>query len=392
MEKVLILINKYLDQNKQHIYSNRKKILLNNILKLIIDNEIVTDFDSFNYLLSNSLNFNCLIDAVLGKNTKTISSCELESISSDNKIIYCLKIICLVKKIEIIYQEESIYSDRINEENFDILYAYLNDIVNIRTLTFEEQEILFEKIAAGDKEAKNKFIEHNLKLVVYFAKRYSSLGLTFLDLIQEGNLGLMRSVDLYDIKSGYKFSTFAAHRIKGFMLRAICEKGNLIRIPDYLFWENRRCQKELLKDEENLAKKEYNKHPEIFKIVSLNDPIGEYSNFKLEDCIFDKMTMTLEEKTEQELLKEDVETIINKCNFSERDKNILMLAFGLNGQQPLMHKEIGEIYNITSQRVSFIIKTMLKKMRTLKVTERYSIYMDKPVEALRNLKSLRYKK
>ena len=259
----------------------------------------------------------------------------------------------------------------------DPVRMYLKEIGRISLLTPEEEMELSIRVANGDEEAKNKLAESNLRLVVSIAKRYVGRGLLFLDLIQEGNIGLMKAVDKFDYDKGYKFSTYATWWIRQAITRALADQARTIRIPVHMVEtinKMARIQRQLTLElnrepsEEELAKKmgiSVEKVREVIKIsqdpVSLETPIGEEDDSHLGDFVQDISTMTPEEYATNEILKEEIKAVLE--TLQEREQEVLELRFGLIDGTSHTLEEVGKRFNVTRERIRQIEAKALRKLR-----------------------------
>ena len=259
----------------------------------------------------------------------------------------------------------------------DPVRMYLKEIGRISLLTPEEEMELSIRVAKGDEEAKNKLAESNLRLVVSIAKRYVGRGLLFLDLIQEGNIGLMKAVDKFDYDKGYKFSTYATWWIRQAITRALADQARTIRVPVHMVEtinKMARIQRQLTLElnrepsEEELAKKmgiSVEKVREVIKIsqdpVSLETPIGEEDDSHLGDFVQDISTMTPEEYATNEILKEEIKSVLE--TLQEREQEVLELRFGLIDGTSHTLEEVGKRFNVTRERIRQIEAKALRKLR-----------------------------
>ena len=259
----------------------------------------------------------------------------------------------------------------------DPVRMYLKEIGRINLLSSDE-EFEYAKLAEqGDEYAKNMLAESNLRLVVSIAKRYVGRGMLFLDLIQEGNIGLMKAVEKFDPSKGYKFSTYATWWIRQAITRAIADQARTIRIPVHMVEtinKLARVQRQLTQElnreptEEELAKKigiSVEKVREVYKIsqdpVSLETPIGEEDDSHLGDFIKDERTMSPEEYATIEMLKEELSGVL--LTLTEREEKVLRLRFGLDDGQCRTLEEVGQVFNVTRERIRQIEAKALRKLR-----------------------------
>ena len=259
----------------------------------------------------------------------------------------------------------------------DPVRMYLKEIGRISLLSPEEELELSEKVAEGDEEAKSKLAESNLRLVVSIAKRYVGRGLLFLDLIQEGNIGLMKAVDKFDSDKGYKFSTYATWWIRQAITRALADQARTIRVPVHMVEtinKMSRIQRQLTLElnrepsEEELAKKmgiSVEKVREVIKIsqepVSLETPIGEEDDSHLGDFIKDESSMSPEEYATNEILKEEIKSVL--MTLQVREQEVLELRFGLIDGTCHTLEEVGKKFNVTRERIRQIVAKALRKLR-----------------------------
>ncbi len=272
----------------------------------------------------------------------------------------------------------------------DPVRMYLREIGKVPLLTFAQEIDLAKKIEKSDKAAKKKLIESNLRLVVSIAKKYVGRGMSLLDLIQEGNQGLIRAVEKYDWRKGYKFSTYATWWIRQAITRAIADQARTIRIPVHMVETiNRfiRISRRLMQDlgreptpEEVAEAMEVDvaKIREIVKIsqepTSLEAPVGDEEDSHLGDFIQDTTQPTPYDAATRQLLKEHMEEVLS--TLSDREKKVLILRFGLDDGRPRTLEEVGREFAVTRERIRQIEAKALRKLRHPSRSKKLKDYLE----------------
>ena len=272
----------------------------------------------------------------------------------------------------------------------DPVRMYLKEIGKVPLLDADREMELAEKMAQGDEAAKNELVEANLRLVVSIAKRYVGKGMFFLDLIQEGNLGLMKAVDKFDYQKGYKFSTYATWWIRQAITRAIADQARTIRIPVHMvetIHKVSRYSRQLLQElgheatAEEIGEKmgmSADKVREIMKIaqdpVSLETPIGEEEDSHLGDFIPDDDSPAPAEAASYTLLREQLNEVLH--TLTPREEHVLKLRFGLDDGRTRTLEEVGKEFNITRERIRQIEAKALRKLRHPSRSKRLRDYLD----------------
>jgi RNA polymerase primary sigma factor len=265
------------------------------------------------------------------------------------------------------------------EPSLDSLRLYLREIGKVPLLTADQEVYLAKRIERGDMSAKTQMIEANLRLVVSIAKGYLGRGLSFLDLIQEGSLGLIRAVEKFDYRKGYKFSTYATWWIRQAVTRAIADKARTIRIPVHMVEKlnkvvhierqlvqrlGREPRPEEIAEELEMATEEVRdilrmaQHP-----ISLEKPIGEEEESELGDFVPDDSAESPFDTATLSLRREDIERALD--SLPERERKVIELRFGLNGEAARTLEEVGRAFGVTRERIRQIENNTLKKLESL---------------------------
>ena len=270
------------------------------------------------------------------------------------------------------------------EPSLDSLRLYLRSIGRVSLLTAEQEVILARRIERGDMAAKQQMIEANLRLVVSIAKSYLGRGLTFLDLIQEGSMGLIRAVEKFDYRRGYKFSTYATWWIRQAVTRAIADKGRTIRIPVHMVEKlnkvvhvERQLVQQLGREPtpEEIAVELETTVREVRDVlrmaqqpISLEKPIGEEEESELGDFVEDQTAESPFELAAEHLRRENLRRAL--AALPEREREVIEMRFGLSGERPYSLEEVGRAFNVTRERIRQIENHTLKKLEALPEAQR----------------------
>ena len=289
--------------------------------------------------------------------------------------------------------EAALNSQYLDDVSDDSVRLYLREIGKIPLLTGDEELELAQKVKEGDKRAKDKMAEANMRLVVSIAKRYSGRGLDFLDLIQEGNTGLLRAVEKFDPDKGFKFSTYATWWIRQAITRAIADQARVIRIPVHmvetinkLLRTQRRMTQELNREPtmDELAKELDMEPSKIEYVMKIKQDIhsldagvgrdGEEEDSVLGDFIEDEDSTTPEESASNQLLKEQVQAI--QSSLSDREQKIVKMRFGLDNGKSHTLEEVGQEFAVTRERIRQIEAKALAKLRKHKDAKKLHEYLN----------------
>jgi len=265
------------------------------------------------------------------------------------------------------------------EPSLDSLRLYLREIGKVDLLTADQEVSLAKRIERGDMSAKTHMTQANLRLVVSIAKAYLGRGLTFLDLIQEGSLGLIRAVEKFDYRKGYKFSTYATWWIRQAVTRAIADKARTIRIPVHMVEKlnkvvhierqlvqrlGREPQPDEIATELEMTTEEVREILRMSQLpVSLDKPIGDDDESELGDFVPDDQAESPFDTASLSLRRDDVQKALD--SLPERERLVIELRYGLNGEQPYTLEEVGQAFGVTRERIRQIENNTLKKLETL---------------------------
>ncbi len=383
-----------MDENNQSVFEEK----LNELVKLghkkknVIDNNDIQE--TFTDMELSEDNYEKIYETLEQSNIDILQITEDDNILPDDDI--------LLSKVDVDDEDfNPAEEEEVDVENIDLtvlegvsvedpVRMYLKEIGKVALLTGEEEIELAKRMEAGDEEAKKRLAEANLRLVVSIAKRYVGRGMLFLDLIQEGNLGLIKAVEKFDYTKGYKFSTYATWWIRQAITRAIADQARTIRIPVHmvetinkLIRVNRQLLQELGREPTPEETAEEMNLPvervrEILKIsqepVSLETPIGEEEDSHLGDFIQDDNVPVPAEAAAFTLLKEQLTEVLQ--TLTDREQKVLELRFGLKDGRARTLEEVGKEFNVTRERIRQIEAKALRKLRHPSRSRKLKDYLD----------------
>lgn len=396
------LINSFINNIVSYDFTVDKALeVFKELDKLFKEYSFIPDLDFLIKLLVKNEGLNNITTIIFKYYKYQVISGSIQEIFTNETIIATLNAYCLINNIEINDDEEIL--------SFDLkspIALYLDEIAKYPVLTPEQERELAILVSEGNEKARKKFIEHNLKLVVNVAKRYRHDDFTLLDLIQEGNVGLIKAVDKFDVEKGYKFSSYAIWWIRHSINRAIENKGKNVRVPVNMYEKlslynkvydnlnNKLGRAPTIEELANAMGLPKSKIIELNKIyeeaLSLNNPVGESKTSEFSGSIPASQDL-LEDTIIDSLLPGDVHELIKKCNLTPRELGAIKMRFGFDDDKIATLDEIGQKYHVTRERARQILAKGLRKLRYSRYTKAYAIYMQYPDEALANIDELRQK-
>ena len=432
----IIDLEQFLEKNiKNYIresFSNRNsglelfnRFLANNIKFSSNYDENIMQFDKIssffteiNYLpnqefyleiIKKNIKIEKILKIIVRKNIDIIEQGNIDSIFDDNILISFVESYCLINKIDIEEKSETIDVDTDDDSNLD---NYTNDLVRTYLreikkplLTKEEEYRLMLQIREGNQQAREIFIERNLRLVVSIARKYVNRGVAFLDLIREGNIGLMTAVDKFDVSKGYQFSTYATWWIRQAVTRSIAFKGRNIRLPVHVYYKiknykrveaqlkEKLCREPTLEEIAKALKLPLEDITQLHEFqhdtVSVNQYIGD-DDTELEEFISDSNVSPENESIANDLPKQ-VDNLLKKCNLKPNEMNILKLRYGIGNEESLTLEQIGKKYGLTRERIRQIEAKAFMKIRRSKYIKDFADYTENPEKSLENIEMFRLK-
>ena len=383
-DNIVLNISNYIDNNFNHMKYND----LLNLSDYIRNNGFNLNQEDLIKLLNNNI-LNICISKVVEKNYDKIVSGNLDTVFNDDLVINIIELYCSFHDIEI---NNNISFDTINKSYYynDDVKIYLNDIRRIPLLTREQEVDLINKMHMGDLSAKDKLIESNLRLVISIAKKYTGRGNSFLDLIQDGNSGLIRAVETYDLSHGTKFSTHAVYWIRQSILRGLENNSRTIRLPAQKYDELNRYYRAYLRlcDRNNTEPTIEEIAKEMCVSVSFALEISKLNNnqFSLNSFVNDEDDSEMssfissdedvEELALQATLKDEINLVLNESGLNEREKLVIIYRYGLDGNGPMTLDGVGSKFNLTKERIRQIELRAFKKIKNTKRGMMLKDYLD----------------
>ena len=395
----ILLINNYIDKNFQNIENCQDALIALKKISQLVDS-FQDNSDFILELVHKNIILHHILKIIVDNNIETLKKYRMKN----NTIALFIETYCMLYNIDIEENEETLLT---NKEEVNTLKQYLSEIGKYPLLTIEEEKKLAIKVKQGDEQAKQEFIKRNLRLVVSIAKKYTRNELPFLDLIQEGNLGLITAVERYDVEKGYRFSTYAFYWIKQSIIRSIINTSRNIRIPVYLYEQIRTYSKTV----ETLSK-QFNHQPTIEEIaqamnisleeviklqtlyagtVSINSYINDEKDSELEEFIPSKEDL-IEDIAMEQTMKDDVYKLLQQANLTKREMEILILRYGIKNGYSETLEEISRRYGVTKERIRQLELKAMNKIRKSNEIKKLADYMDNPQDALLKLKLYNQKK
>ena len=390
-----LLILEYINNNMKETndYKNNLK-QLNNLTLFFEKIKFEPTSDCLIELLNNNQFYN-ILKMVVEANMHLILNNQIDTISDNYIIILFIETYCLKNNIETIKLNDDVNLNLEDSEYVtDSTTKYLLEISKKPLLTEEEVKILSRKVREGDLKSRNILIERNLKLVVTIAKRYHGSGLSLLDLIQEGNIGLIKAAEKFDINMGFKFSTYAIWWIRQAITRAVLVKGRNIRIPVHMYNDiskyrkisdaleislNRKPTVEEVAKEMNIDLKKAKELERLqLDTLSLNNKINDEEDGNELGDFIPSESSTPEEAVIRSSLKQEIRDLFEHSNLNIRERKTLILRFGLDNSEGKSLTAIGKIFGVSRERARQYEVKALKKLRNVSHTKDFAIYMNDP--------------
>ena len=401
--KLFDIINNYINQefSKDIDYNSAINSFdkLENFLELC---ECSLTLDIIERLVKENSLINKLLITIYEVDREDIFNDSYEGTYND-LVVYFIQMFCKVHNIKI-KENEIKYSDMGAFASRSSTDIYLREIQNYKLLTREEELDMIKRYKSGEIEVRDEFLSRNLKLVVSIAKKYLGRGVALIDLIQEGNMGLMKALDEFDLSRECRFSTYATNWIKSYITRYIAGKSRNISLPNHFFYELGIFRKVYTNLEKQLDRK-----PTISELAdktgknkdvvlryfdylndtkSLSDKVGDEDDTEFSYFI-PSSDESLETIAIKKYLSSGLTELLNKCHLKPRELEVLMLRYGLNGDDPLTLEEIGRKYNLTRERVRQMESSALMRIRRSPYVKLFAEYTSNPAKSMENIKKMR---
>ena len=403
MQEIIEYINKNIDKTNSY---NDALLSLNKIVNYLKEKNYINNIDNNINLINNSIQLSEILKIIVDNNIKLFQKNGLEKYFKDNVSIQLIESYCIIEGIylnDYIKESEEINYDNIMDDPVGI---YLKEISTFKRLTAEEEKMLGYRILEGDEKAKKLMAERNLKLVVAISKHFSHNRNDFLDIIQDGNIGLMRAVELFDVTKGYKFSTYATWWIRQAIIRGISEKSRTIKLPIEKSNMVARYNKmiELLTSRlsrdpniEEIAEALSISTKEVVElqnlrsgVISLNSLIGDKEDEELMDIVpsedGDPETMYYENSIEK-----NVQQFLIDAGLDEKQRYVIIHRLGLMGSEEKTLEELGQEFGCTRERIRQIEAKCLRKLSRSSYADKMAMYMEDPDEAIKRRKENYYR-
>ncbi len=399
-DSVVDLLNSYINQEFTDVSSYDEVMsCFTKLIKLFEKCNFVPTIDLIMNLLRENVLFNRAVEVVF-KVYQTKTNLEKKKIFDNDLMAMAIDSYCMLHNVQNVHFNGISYDEK--EELPSDITMYLNEIKGIPVLSIEEEKALVRKASDGDKRAKNMLVERNLKFVALIAKKFVGRGLDYLDLVQEGNMGLIFSIDKFDPDKGYRFLTYATSWIKHYISDAISRKGNGIIFPYNAYFAIFKYKKIVLKAQMN--NKRVPKMSEVtdrlgislqmaknlelinYDLSSLNDTVLDDEGTELGDLIASNDDSP-DDLVVNESIKSEIEKLFNDSSLSERERTILKLRFGV--ANPVARTVIGNKYNITGERVRTIELAALNKIIVSGLADDLVIYTQNPTEAKKTIQRIK---
>lgn len=402
------VISRYIDEKIPDVSNYEEAVkAIKKLDTFFKKHDFVLELDALTKLIEDNDKFSTIVNYVFLEKQEDIINGNSDGVFDSDFLVFTVLTYCSLKGINVLENNEDLSANDFydtNSKEIDTIRLYFNEIARIPLLTADEEKELAYKVSMGDKAAFDKFVESNLRLVVNRAKKYRDCGLSFMDLIQEGNCGLMIAVDKFDASKNVRFSTYAMYRISVAMTRAIANNSRMIRLPvhkfnmlkkynvavDYLEKEQGRS----LDEEEiaNLMGKSltYVREMEGLKkdSISLNGLVAGDDSSELEYFVSSNEDAIENQIVSKDLPKE-IKRLLENCQLSEKHLTVLLLRFGILDGHDWTLSELGRKYGVSREWARQLEAKALKIVRNCKETENFSVYLDNPDKALIQLEKFR---